>query len=39
MRVRGYSDKQKVFLRKVLQKAVDFSVDEKRFPQIKDMVS
>ncbi|XP_065827904.1 insulin-degrading enzyme-like [Oscarella lobularis] len=37
MRVRGYSDKQKVFLRKVLQKAVDFSVDEKRFPQIKDM--
>eukprot|EP00118_Oscarella_pearsei_P012850 m.97877 g.97877 ORF g.97877 m.97877 type:complete len:559 (+) comp36963_c0_seq26:1339-3015(+) len=37
IRVRGYNDKQKIFLSKVLQKAVDFNVDGRRFPQIKDM--
>lgn len=37
--VKGYSDKQHILLKKIIEKMATFEVDEKRFNIIKEAVS
>lgn len=37
--VKGYSDKQHILLKKIIEKMATFEIDEKRFDIIKEAVS
>lgn len=37
--VKGYSDKQHILLKKIVEKMANFEIDEKRFDIIKEAVS